>query len=1169
MITIRELEETIAVLEEKRPLLDEAVVDVSLNALRERLTQIKAQRPAREQAQLTVLVADISGFTSMSELRDAEEVRDTINAVWQRLDSVIVSWGGHVDKHVGDAVIALFGLPVPHNDDAAHAVQAALDMQMELTLMNEGVRQRAGQPTLSWQHPQAQLQMRIGIHTGPVVLGRVGSSQADTAVGDTVNIANELEKVAPVGGVLISQAVSEEVANTFELAARDPIQLNGKPLLTPVYVVQREKDRPFHISIRGIAGQETRIVGRNEELAQLQDTLQAVVDSGMAQVVTIVGQAGIGKSRVLYEFEQLLALQPERLGLFRGRVHQEVGQSPYALFRDLLSNYFDIHHRNSPAVAREKLVRGIVELMVEDAARARERAHFIGHLLGFDFSDSPYLQGILHDARRVREYAYQDMAALFMAVAEHNTAAVLFLEDLHWADEGSLDLLDYLLQSCQQIPMLTLVLARPTFFEKRPSWTMIEAINERTYQRIDLPPLNPIDSRHLVMDILRDVRQLPMRLVELVVAGANGNPFYIEEFITLLIEFDVVVIREHHWQVNMVNLPPMDAPPTLAELVQMRLEKLPPLARSVLQKAAVLGRVVWEPLLVHLVQHSDANVSPHEVHTVLQQLEQQGWLYRRQLSSLAAAQEYVFRHDSLHRAIYLIVEETEVLTDHGRAAIWLLEVGDANAHRQASVTAHHLAQSSQTAVAATWYAHAAKYAQDSFMPETAIQYYQEALTLLPRQTDFVSACINLNRGLGEMLRIQARFRRAATAFRAMQQAAHAVPDPDQEMRALRSQLVSLGLQGDWPGMYQASRQLLALSRTRRAMREAAFATAAQAWVQLGFNRVPDAARLAKEALSMSKASVSRREIGFSHAVLGNIARVVGRHVDARRLLKQALHDFRDEQDRLWEGMIQANLGHAAMGAGDLETAVAHYEEGLKIARDIGDYFLAVLSLRKLAQLAQEQAQYSTAEHHLRQALIFAEKSGNTLFIAQIESRLGRLYAEWSTQTNVALSMVEADTYWQQAYLWLDRAVSGAREDAHHLILSEALAGLAQLLLEDDEIDDALLLAKEALNAAEHAGKGIRTVTAQKVLAAAWRTAGEVLTYYPAEMQPVSVNGRSLAAADCFQHALTLLKESPLRTVMDQADVLLGWQELAKMRQDKARQNDLQTKLNALKEGAAA
>ncbi|MCA9929037.1 MAG: AAA family ATPase, partial [Anaerolineales bacterium] len=564
------------------------------------------------------------------------------------------------------------------------------------------------------------------------------------------------------------------------------IESHAQPL--PVYVVKREKARPFYMSIRGIGGIQTRIVGRNEELEMLQDVLQTVIDGGMTQVVTVLGEAGVGKSRLLYEFEHLLALQPESINILRGRAQRQIGQRPYSLFRDLLGNHFDIHRRNSPAVAREKLVRGIGDVMTEDAAQSRESAHFIGQLLGFDFSFSPYLQGILDDARRLRESAFQEMVSFMSAVSGQYAAAVLLLEDLHRADEGSLDLLDYLVERCTNVPLLIICLARPSLLDRRASWEVIESLNERTYHRIQLPSLNGIDSRHLAMDILQQVRQLPPRLLELIVNRARGNPFFTEELVSLLIEFGVIVPTENRWQIEMINLPEMPLTPTLADMVRLRLHKLPPLERSVLQNAAVSGRMFWDALLIDMMRKTDASLSEDDIFDALYRLEKTDWIYRRKLSTFADVQEYAFRHDSLSTAIYKTIAPDLLQQAHALAAAWLIARNGRQAQNHAAIIAYHFEQAQDLHNASDWYQQAALFAQNAYMPETAITNYQQALQLLPDTKEYAAQRIEINAGLGDMLQKQARFEAAVSAFSEMRVAALRIQNHQAERQAYRAMM---------------------------------------------------------------------------------------------------------------------------------------------------------------------------------------------------------------------------------------------------------------------------------------------------------------------------------------------------------------------------------------------
>jgi class 3 adenylate cyclase len=249
MNELEQLEQTIAALEAQRSILGNEVVETAIGPLREKLAALRSkQSPEAQQRKLiTVLFADVSGFTNMSEQLDAEEVSEIINALWSRLDKTILEHGGYIDKHIGDAVMALFGAPTAQEDDTERAIRAALEMQAEIASWKAGF---SDVNPLLYSLVQ-EIRMRIGINTGPVLLGMVGSSSEYTAIGDTVNLASRLEHAAPVGGVLISQDTYQHVRGIFDVTPLDPIQVKGKREPVQVYVVNARRPRSFRITTRG------------------------------------------------------------------------------------------------------------------------------------------------------------------------------------------------------------------------------------------------------------------------------------------------------------------------------------------------------------------------------------------------------------------------------------------------------------------------------------------------------------------------------------------------------------------------------------------------------------------------------------------------------------------------------------------------------------------------------------------------------------------------------------------------------------------------------------------------------------------------------------------------------------------------------------------------------
>ncbi|HNP74157.1 MAG TPA: adenylate/guanylate cyclase domain-containing protein, partial [Kouleothrix sp.] len=568
-----DIEQAIGAIEAQRGALGDALTDAALAPLRQQLAALDEQRKL-----VTVLFADMAGFTATAETMDPEDVRDVIRAYFGRLSAAITRHGGWIEKFIGDAVMAIFGIPTANERDPEHAIRAALDMHQSLADLNAELERERG----------IRLAMRIGINTGPVVVSFLGGRQGEdfAVVGDTVNLASRLEHAAPVGGILISHATHRHVRGLFDFQPLPPLAVKGKAEPIQVYEVRGALPRTFETLGRGVQGIETPLIGRDGELAALQEALRATREQRHARVVTIVGEAGVGKSRLLEELLEWGSRERDQVWLFRGRAGQEPGRRPYALIRDLFEFRFQIQDSDRAAEARQKLEQGIVSFM---GAGGAERAPFIGHLLGFDFSASPQLQGILDNARQLRDRAFLYLAQFFAAAAEAHPVLIC-LEDIHWADDSSIEVLEYLTRACEQLPMLFIILTRPALFERRPAW----GGESPAHTRLVLRPLNEAESRHLVAEILRQVRHTPAELVDLVIGRSEGNPFYLEELIKMLIEDGVIVIDPQGWRVEVGRLAETRVPPTLTGVLQARIDALPPEERATLQRASVIGRVFWD-----------------------------------------------------------------------------------------------------------------------------------------------------------------------------------------------------------------------------------------------------------------------------------------------------------------------------------------------------------------------------------------------------------------------------------------------------------------------------------------------------------------------------------------------------------------------------------------------
>lgn len=694
---------SITALEAQRSFLGDAVVDPALAALREKLAALEAQSRVTQQRKLvTVVFADVTGFTALTETMDAEVVAGFMNDLWSLVDRAITRHGGRIDKHIGDAVMALWGADNVREDDPEMAVRAALAMQ--------------GAIDDFCKDHSVPLAIRIGVNTGPALVGRVATTGEFTALGDTINLASRLEHAAPVGGVLISHDTYRQVRGVFDVVTREPILVKGKAAPVQTYLVLRAKPRSFRMATRGVEGVETRMVGRDREIAQLQAAYRAAIDGRTTQLITVIGEAGVGKSRLLYEFDNWFELQPEMVTYYKGRCTPNSLTIPFGLFRDLFAYRFEILDSDSAPVALGKFQAGMAGYVQPDQAAVT------GHWLGFDFSASDAVSRLLGGSG-FAETARAYLMRYFRGVLAEGPALIM-LEDIHWSDEPSLDLVNYLTATLPAEALLVVAATRPSLFERRPGWGESEAV----FHKIDLAPLSRHASRALVEEILQKVDDIPDNLRDLIVDSAEGNPFYVEEIIKMLIDQGVIervtsyelrVTSEEassrsqvasskgqeasqegtdlppatrhlplaeRWLVRTDKLAGLKVPPTLIGLLQARLDRLPDLERASLQRASVIGRIFWDNAVADLAQWSIEDIRPS-----LDAAYRRELVFRRERSSFAEAEEYIFKHNLLRDVAYETVLLKDRIELHGRAARWLeLHAGERIVEYLSLIAEHYI-----------------------------------------------------------------------------------------------------------------------------------------------------------------------------------------------------------------------------------------------------------------------------------------------------------------------------------------------------------------------------------------------------------------------------------------------------------------------------------------------
>jgi class 3 adenylate cyclase/tetratricopeptide (TPR) repeat protein len=722
MNELERLTQAIEHLESQRDTLGDEVVEAALIPLQEKIAELEVQTgfPELQRKQVTILFTDIVASTRVASHLDPEDTRDIFDSALQRLAKPVEQHHGHVTRFMGDGFKAVFGSPQSHENDNEQAVRAGLDILSVAEELADELRDK-------WKI--GDFQVRVGVNTGLVAVG--GTTEAeDTLMGSAVILAKRIESAAPPGELLISHESYRHIRGIFDVEPRDPITAKGFDQPVPVYQVLSVKPRTLRIYPRRVEGIETRMVGRESEMKLLQDARQTAINTGQGQMITISGEAGIGKSRLLFEYHNWEETLPETVRLFLGRGRQDIQSQPYAMWRDMFTFRFEILDSDTNEIVLEKLEAGFGEIFGTGQA-GQMRAHFIGQLLGFDCSQCTSLKGVLDNPQQLREQASRYLLEYFKGLSE-SVPVVVLLEDLHWVDDSSLDLIAEIGAITPQSSLLVLCIARTTLFERRPIWGREQDFHQLTR----LQPLTKTESQQLVDEILQKVDQIPDVLREMVISTAEGNPFYIEELLKMLFDTGVIIKEEPAWRVEPHSLAQVEVPTTLTGVLQARLDSLPAAERRLLQLAAVIGKDFWDQTLLQVSEASGAVAETDLISLTqgsLKSLRDRELIFSREESAFAGTLEYSFKHVMFRDVTYETILKRERLIYHGLTADWLVAATQASSRSDeyAAVIADHYLAAGSEVYASDWFYRAGMRAKAQVAMQDARDYLTKSLELLP------------------------------------------------------------------------------------------------------------------------------------------------------------------------------------------------------------------------------------------------------------------------------------------------------------------------------------------------------------------------------------------------------------------------------------------------------
>lgn len=630
-----------------------------------------ASASLREERRIvTILFADMAGFTARAEHLDPEDVRAILSRYYSRLRTELESFGGIVEKFIGDAVVAIFGAPTAHGDDPERAVRCAFALCDAVAEMNLA-------------DPNLNLEIRVAVNTGEAIVSLANAESHEGMVaGDVVNTASRMQSAAPTNAILVGEETYRATRAFVDYDVVDPLNVKGKQSPVPAWLAVSIKTRPGERR-----ASTAPMLGRINEISTLRRIFDGVVSDRRPNLVTIFGDAGIGKTRLAAEFAE--QLQRDGARLLRGRSLPYGVSTPYGPFAQHVKQFAGVFASDDVGSAQQKLKVALGDIAMPETVTeiAAHLELLVGLSTGGEVADR---QVLFRAARR------------FVEALASSQPVVLIFEDLQWADIGTLDLLEMLASRVRDVPVMLLALARPELLLARPAW----GGGLPAYTAISLESLNPEDAHQLATQLLR--RHAVGVHEAGVVAAAEGNPLFIEELAAAAVERPVSASSS--------------LPTTIRELVSARLDVLPPGERVVLLDAAIVGKVFWRGA-VACMRENGALLSE-----ALDSLEARDLIRHEALSWIEGEEQFIFKHALIRDVAYATVPRARRKELHAVVA-GFLERATAGAGATATALARHWREAGDNGRALEYLLLAADQAGRGWAKDEAARLYGEALEL--------------------------------------------------------------------------------------------------------------------------------------------------------------------------------------------------------------------------------------------------------------------------------------------------------------------------------------------------------------------------------------------------------------------------------------------------------
>lgn len=1011
--------------------------------------------------EVTVLDVEIANFNSLTKELDSESVYLAMDEIFHLLADVMHKYEGTIDKYSSSGLMALFGLPLNHENDPQRAIRAALEIQHRVDQQSDHFMERY----------RYHFQLQIGINTGAVIAGYMRDLQRleYTVIGDTVHLASNLRSAAEPGTTLVSFSTYQRSRPIFDYEEMDPLQL--KPGTEPVKTFRPTGILVTPGQVRGLPGVHVPMIGRREELDQLIQVFQKVIDASSSKITLCSGEAGIGKSRLIAEFRNHLAAYP--VTVVQGTCALYMRITPYRVLADVLRNLLGISELD-PIQEQRKILQKHLEQLGLDR---NDILPYLMHVLGIVHTD-PVLEVRIKllDPSMLRRQTHFALRMFFIAESRRSPLVLVF-DDLHWVDQPSGQFLEYLCQSLEPYPILLLMVARD--FER---YAFAQSIHTAALKHpeelleLNIRPLAKSDAHLLVDQMVQEDTRSARTMKALITARAGGNPYYTEELVRILMDHGALVNTDGNWHLTGAAAAFIrEVPGTLSDIILARFDHLPDPLKKILLRASVLG----DSFSLRLLQAITAEES-ELLSNALLDLEERDFLIHTKFDIEAG---YIFKHPLIQETIYKTLLKRDMNKLHSQVAqaieageYWL--PGERN-----QVLAFHLSESSSPARAIPYLLISAEKAYQHFANDTVVQLYRQVLSLMNTLTEQpIEQKEKAQVGLAQALKLTGELEESARLLiEIVDKIPSAIQHPDfinspsfqNQIEALRELADIRAREGDLDFAVELlTRGMELLSESGRNVHPALWRRLADrlAWVYFRQRNLDEAYNLVDLALLGIDDRETEDPITMAslYNTIGGIYWSRSRFADAIESVEHSLEIYKNLHYHWGMAISLANLGILHFSTEKWTQAVEYLEQADRLRQEYGDDPERPINLRNLGEVLMDLGDHQNARTNLETSREISRRLG--LNIPQI-------YADFGL---CRLALIEGNS--TDARLHLENAAKliDSFEEVNDRV-ADYYQLQAQVKILDDDLQGAKKSAEQALSISQQGEISEMQVIALRIL----------------------------------------------------------------------------------------